>query len=76
MVALYLNYANQDLVINLNKMKFCREMIQKFNLKSPHTILWILKEQGGTNRYTNQDIVQTTNSSNTSNENCSGKEIA
>ena len=33
-------------------------------------------EQGGTNRYTNQDIVQTTNSSNTSNENCSGKEIA
>ena len=57
-------------------MKFYREMIQKFNLKSPHTILWILKEQGGTNRYTNQDIVQTTNSSNTSNENCSGKEIA
>ena len=52
------------------------EMMQKFNLKSPNTILWILKEQGGTNRYTNQDIVQTTNSNNTSNENCSGKEIA
>ena len=69
-------FKNIDCSIRGNKMKFCREMIQKFNLKSPHTILWILKEQGGTNRYTNQDIVQTTNSNNTSNENCSGKEIA
>ena len=69
-------FKNIDCSIRGNKMKFCREMMQKFNLKSPNTILWILKEQGGTNKYTNQDIVQTTNSSNTSNENCSGKEIA
>lgn len=55
-----------------NKEKFNKDMAMKFNLKSINTIRWITK--GVTNKYTNQDIVQTTNTK-SSNENCSGKEI-
>ena len=55
-----------------NKEKFNKDMAMKFNLKSINTIRWITK--GITNKYTNQDIVQTTNTK-SSNENCSGKEI-
>lgn len=36
-------YEEIDLSIKGNKMNFCREMQQKFNLKSPNTILWIIQ---------------------------------
>ena len=55
-----------------NKEKFNKDRAMKFNLKSINTTRWITK--GITNKYTNQDIVQTTNTK-SSNENCSGKEI-
>ena len=42
-------------------MQFCDEMRELFNLNSRNTIFWILKETGGTNKFINQDIVQTTN---------------
>ena len=61
-----------DKTICGNKEKFNKDMAMKFNLKSINTIRWITK--GVTNKYTNQDIVQTTNTK-SSNENCSGKEI-
>ena len=61
-----------DKTIYGNKEKFNKDMAMKFNLKSINTIRWITK--GVTNKYTNQDIVQTTNTK-SSNENCSGKEI-
>ena len=64
-------YNKIDISIRGNKMKFARSIQSKFNLKSPSTILWIVN--GGTNKFINQDIVQTTNSN--GNENCSGKEI-
>ena len=42
-------YKNINTSIRGNKMKFCREMQQKFNLNSPSTILWIVN--GGTNKH-------------------------
>ena len=65
-------WAKVDKSVYGNKENFCKLMTIKFNLKSINTIKWIIK--GVTNKYINQDIVQTTNT-NRSNENCSGKEI-
>ena len=48
-----------DCAIKGNKAKFYREMAHLFNLNSPNTILWIVNN--GTNKFINQDIVQTTN---------------
>lgn len=42
-------YSKVDISIRGNKMKFTREMQNKFNLKSPSTILWIVN--GGTNKH-------------------------
>ena len=42
-------YSRIDVSIRGNKMKFAREMQNKFNLKSPSTILWIIN--GGTNKH-------------------------
>ena len=42
-----------------NKTRFNKALAQMFNLKSPNTIKWITS--GGTNKFFNQDIVQTTN---------------
>lgn len=42
-------YSIIDVSIRGNKMKFAREMQNKFNLKSPSTILWIIN--GGTNKH-------------------------
>lgn len=42
-------YSKIDTSIRGNKMKFCREMQAKFNLKSRNTILWIIN--GGTNKH-------------------------
>lgn len=39
--------------------QYCRAIIQLFNLKSENTVHWILTK--GTNKFINQDIVQTTN---------------
>lgn len=41
-----------------SKTLFCKSLAELFNLKSPNTIHWIVK--GGTNKFFNQDIVQTT----------------
>lgn len=35
-----------------NKMKFCRDMQSRFNLKSVSTVLWIVN--GGTNKFINK----------------------
>lgn len=40
------------------KQQFSQNMAELFNLKSPNTIRWITS--GGTNKFFNQDIVQTT----------------
>ncbi len=42
-------YSKVDTSVRGNKMKFAREMQNKFNLKSVSTILWILN--GGTNKH-------------------------
>ena len=42
-----------------DQARFCKEQAALYNLKSPNTIFWIIK--GGTNKFINQDIVQTTN---------------
>lgn len=42
-----------------NKNHFCNAIIRMFNLKSKNTVRWIL--ENGTNKFINQDIVQTTN---------------
>lgn len=42
-------YSKIDISIRGNKMKFAREMQNKFNLKSVSTILWIVN--GGTNKH-------------------------
>ena len=42
-----------------SKALFCKSLAKLFNLKSPNTIYWITS--GGTNKFFNQDIVQTTN---------------
>lgn len=42
-------YKKIDISIRGNKMKFCTEMQQKFNLKSKNTIFWIINN--GTNKH-------------------------
>lgn len=42
-------YKELDTSIRGNKMKFCREMQELFNLKSANTILWIINN--GTNKH-------------------------
>lgn len=42
-------YKKVDISIKGNKMKFCKEMQNKFNLASKNTIFWIL--QKGTHKY-------------------------
>lgn len=43
-----------------DKMRFCEEMKQKFNLRSRNTIFWII--QGGTNKYINVTPINSTKS--------------
>lgn len=42
-------FAKIDTSIRGNKMSFCKEMQNRFNLKSANTILWIIN--GGTNKH-------------------------
>lgn len=51
-------YAETDLSALGAKQLFNKCMAELFNLKSPNTIRWITS--GGTNKFFNQDIVQTT----------------
>lgn len=52
-------YSNIDTSIRGEKMLFCRNIQELFELKSCNTVHWIIQE--GTNNFINQDIVQTTN---------------
>ena len=52
-------YSKIDTSILGEKMNFCKDMCELFNLKSKNTIFWIINN--GTNLFINQDIVQTTN---------------
>ena len=58
---MYTRISDEELSKKGTKMQFCNEMRELFNLNSKNTIFWILKENGGTNKFINQDIVQTTN---------------
>ena len=57
---MYAKISDEELSKKGTKMQFCNEMRELFNLNSKNTIFWILKENGGTNKFINQDIVQTT----------------
>lgn len=52
-------YGEINVNIRGEKARFCKNMQELFSLKSPNTIFWII--QNGTNKFINQDIVQTTN---------------
>lgn len=52
-------YSTIDTSVKGEKMRFCKDIQKLFNLKSKNTIFWII--QGGTNKFSNQNIVQTTN---------------
>lgn len=52
-------YSELDLSIRGNLKAFCKAICTMFNLNSHSTIVWIVTD--GTNKFINQDIVQTTN---------------
>lgn len=57
-------YAKLDTSIKGNEKYFFIEIAQQFNLQSTNTVHWIVKgtgKKGQTNKFINQDIVQTTN---------------
>lgn len=52
-------FSTIDTKIKGEQKRFCLAIQKLFHLKSSNTVFWIIK--GGTNKFTNQDIVQTSN---------------